>query len=1555
MATDRDTLLAGIGGLLGDLKPSAPAVAADLTAAYLAAGRVLAGPHASTATMAAGSAATAALAVGRTNEPAIAAALGHAADQVLAERRSLPAPLVWRRSVPVRTARNAASLPAWAAGRAIGQSYGPFADELGRPVWLDLFPIVPGLRVTRAAGASPFLILPAGGAVGSMTKLTLGPGSVWIAARELADAAPAHGYTGLRVRRATLSFSKSVNRTASEIVVPAGTSARLTLQLDPPVPASGAGLGGADARATATSFPATLILVFGPAGATVTGSATARLDLYNQTVGMSYARAPPSYAADLGSILVPFKPAAASLVVGTWQSNLLTLSGKAAVVGAAWVLPVAVVTPDALGEASGVGALGVLVADGLAASWQGHPRPVPLGSALVTGAPGQLLVSASEARGIGTSQQARLSNGHGPATVRYPTKFGVLFVSESAGGEALTLNASLTLSAALPLTVQGQQVPASAKAAAITLWQNGPDLLFAAEGTVDPPRVGRKALAFSLINGVLISTSAQSFVVAGKYAAGALTDGGVLLSFGLTDFLPILPDPYCSNITFKLRGDENGKAGTTAAPVASMVSVVLWTAATPAALAFVLPPTTLLLPQAMAPTPSSLPHVSTQVQSILADDRRGEQALAGMVDRAVGSPAGGLMLLDLSSNVDQFGVRFGASAPTVDQLQLVLPGRQVRAVTLPAATWEPVVTLSDPNDPNFPSPMSFADSGGPTMLATETVELVPVAPQPVLEQLVNLFNDAINPQSVAALLTLPFGIKAAAQLAQSDSDGYQASLDFNRPQFPVLSLTGGFQVRIDALASPAIVPGGTPSLKGATLQLRNGLLSGVPTGKSVLGSADITFNSHLGPSAANPRVPLTRIDISGYGESLFSDWRNPDDGAGIVTKATFDVLVGRTSYELIQIQSIVYPYAVRVVRSIVLQRLNTGTVIRRDSGWKAVTEGRYAYPEPDLRTHPGVVLGVVNVSNIRETGQTYTTAAHTIMMAARFDCDVDIAGVELGATAAGVPARDQLGFVQMTAVVGRKAITPAELKEILDKFGPLCGQLDCRINIGGSGQKMRVMRVGAAPADAGSGPGPDFAMGAWGSPVMPRAGQWSFTRRQATTTAPQPVDQNLGVPLVRQGLAPNPPATAPYRFADPADVNKPGMPQTEYALLHASGTQRLLFRRPVIEAGTTSITAKPPTTADPPMPVLLADPYALATSHGIFPSVQSCIVVPDANWALQIDASGNLKLVIAQSSFSVVFGQREIVNTKSMHSYVQYHDEQGNVSTATITLDTAAAVPWRFQLSQVSFATASGKLGEVMRVVADIDASGVAPTQFKNGRIVLGGAFKPVQQILEFLSDLGIPSSMHVKMTNNWALKAGIKVALPDIPLEYIDIEDVDLSVSLTCQTQAGIELSEVELSVGGMILWIIPAIAPLKGVGLLEVAIAFDNYQSKIELTLGVGVGYEQEWPTIKPVLIKFKGYLVRTLFLITTDIAIGVGGGLILSLSADVLHFCEISIQVEAKVAIFSVSCFLQKDAIWSVERASIDIEVTTKFLMDFNYEIEWSDEQHLGGGSCQLPDII
>jgi len=54
---------------------------------------------------------------------------------------------------------------------------------------------------------------------------------------------------------------------------------------------------------------------------------------------------------------------------------------------------------------------------------------------------------------------------------------------------------------------------------------------------------------------------------------------------------------------------------------------------------------------------------------------------------------------------------------------------------------------------------------------------------------------------------------------------------------------------------------------------------------------DDFFNNRFGPMAPTAAVPVTRIDVSGYGASAISRWTNPNAAVVDVTRVQFDVLV----------------------------------------------------------------------------------------------------------------------------------------------------------------------------------------------------------------------------------------------------------------------------------------------------------------------------------------------------------------------------------------------------------------------------------------------------------------------------------------------------------------------------------------------------------------------------------------------------------------------------------------------------------------------------------------
>ena len=186
-------------------------------------------------------------------------------------------------------------------------------------------------------------------------------------------------------------------------------------------------------------------------------------------------------------------------------------------------------------------------------------------------------------------------------------------------------------------------------------------------------------------------------------------------------------------------------------------------------------------------------------------------------------------MLDVSSNANQMGVSFAslgdrratlmrtheavpvaATASTdnfplqVRGLDVVAKSRLVRAFTTPIVSWEPVINLTPPEEQNGqkkfdpPVPLNYyPDDGGPTRIFNNSVQLVPIAPIPVCDHLVEAYDK--EPGNVtAASFTLPFGMRSLAFLYKTHPlQNAKPSIQFNSPAFEN-DLKGGIQLKLSA-------------------------------------------------------------------------------------------------------------------------------------------------------------------------------------------------------------------------------------------------------------------------------------------------------------------------------------------------------------------------------------------------------------------------------------------------------------------------------------------------------------------------------------------------------------------------------------------------------------------------------------------------------------------------------------------------------------------------------------------------------------------------------------
>ena len=825
------------------------------------------------------------------------------------------------------------------------------------------------------------------------------------------------------------------------------------------------------------------------------------------------------------------------------------------------------------------------------------------------------------------------------------------------------------------------------------------------------------------------------------------------------------------------------------------------------------------------------------------------------------------ILLDVSSNADQMGVGWGTSiqvdrdvrgnatlrnvdttssalVPGGPQLPLqilnmdvVAIGQNLRAITLPQVSWEPISNIplevegpvaGNDNITVMPGILVYQNDGLPTRIGSESPYPVPIAPIPVTKHFVKEFNDKKNPRLLQSIFSLPFAIIAQADFERKPhadpEDGSRIS--FNRPFFQ--QLRGGLQIK--SLAPKAPAPDQSPAFKGWTLQLDetintqifgvplNGQLRtsffALPVNGSTLGkTVKKIFNGEFPMGGNKPKVPVEKIEFSGYGASIFSNWL--DGGAAIaeVSQTLFEVLVGRTAHEVVQVRSILYPWGVHVVRTITLLRSANGYVFRSDSGWKAESDGFFDFsykinfenfPDQPVANpydvHHEIVKGISNVREIKDYAaaspfkSSFKLTDPTLspellglpvpkwkdlyqakpipadknftldveMQAVVFDADVHLNNVTLG----GVEDPDYHDFkVQSRKMLGYVQLAPAAIlvptrvfAELLDfQGGTLGGPVDCVIDIAKSNQKMRVARVDVSAAKDGAKD--IFVSTARGSLILPPDGSWSVVKQQTDTKDVKVIEEGQSVPLIKRN------GVNTYRIAEPKDIAQPSTNST-YGVVQSTGTQKLLFDMPQFTPNNKKLKSAQ---------TYFADAYKLLNSKGVFPNVANALGLTNAEREVEILGEGLMKMAdrnINVSSLLPANYQYAFVNEPGiLKIYAEYSSTGGASGNLKLGIDSlaGAADKWKAQLSNIKVVVDLGPFNRLMWVDGNFNASSGLNPNYGKPNLQFGPMLEKVKQILQVLAALSgddFDDGMKVGMSNSadsWEYKFNCSQEIPVI------------------------------------------------------------------------------------------------------------------------------------------------------------------------------------------------
>lgn len=1485
------------------------------------------------------------------------------------------------------------------------RTVGPFVDADGLSRWIDLLQPKRKITVAQAGVAEPALLLTGARLPSSPAApyvIRLRAGTVWIRARLLDPAAPAGAFAGVRVTGGTVTAD--VAATVSGDVVRL-SQLDLHLELVPATPVIRPVVPGGAAAAAAVSITLPARAAFTWRGGALTGVEAGRGAAEGWGQVFRFAGplgGSPRHVSALDHIVVPFDCQPTIFDGLAIASALVDVSGASAVTGAGWALPLTrVADPAALGEADGAGGWLLSGADGLAARWLdattdtplrahhqlfGQNRFVLLAERTVPRKPAVAHRLSLWPLDSGLSRRARFELQHDRDEL-------LGYVCDSVDGEVLITRARAVATIDRPVTADGAPLALPTGRALVVLLDRGQGREIDVLMPRDP------AAPMRLTSIVLDNAHLRVRAVALAHLHGTL-DGTVLRAADLVSSLdvaawtPILPDPYVSS----MRASRSEALDVVRARV---TATVRWKGSGDVILSFtgdpggpsgeIRPPSQAAPRPAPKPGPLSLPRTLTRDGTLLplGSPVRGRRIRAArgaadavttthkMIDPGLRGSQGAF-LLDVSTNHDLLGVQLGLSARALaalthtihgsatetspaaaggspfrlDGLAVVTPAANLRLFTVPQILWEPVRTLDIDQDVArlgwFPTPLASATDGGPTIIASGSTRLVAAVPDVAVERLVTDFA-AGDPAFMVT--TLPFGLVAQVRL-QPGSVGARAAdtIALTRPGFKAPRLRGGAQITMRAAGGVSRPGEESPSFAGAAVQILNGvdLASGAPLGTSVLGamkdsagSVESLFNGEFSPGKPTARVPVTRFDVCGYGGSSFSDWANPLGLFAEATKVQFQVIVGRTALEIVKVASVLYPWGIRVTRSVTIERRGGGGVIRRDSGWKASSQGLFDFqhggkPSPYV-FQPGILRGCFDVDDIRPAdGRVveFTGAdGNTVRLLAQlFDAGVELEGLVDPGGARTVRAKGLLGFLHLEPV--GKPITAGDLARLVTQESSIGGPLDALIDVGASGLRMRALRVEVGVAVQGSTP--HFVGTVRGMPVFPATGAWSAVRQATAGNPAAPgdaagVDERRGVPLVRAHQMADPVANqmrftgaaGDYRFADPEDLFVPAAPAYDYGFLQTTPTHCFLFRRPHISAGVRELRST--------LPPHLADVMATYTSKAAFPPLLNTIALPVT--ALPISAlTGRFRLP-APITLGAPLRPRLQINGSGTSGMALHYDH----AALRFELDDDR---WRFEMSKLQlWADIAG-----MEKLAGGEYLIVGGTQERSqARTVTSLIQEDLEDALSFLpgfGNRGDAGPVDLDATNRKhekKIEVGVKIA-PKIPHIKLEITQLVLLAHKAGGADAPEEhdpqpfASEAKLEIG--LEGHIPLVPPFHAIvgGKFEAAFKVASTELEIQGYFGIGVGgnigpFEAE---------AYLGTGIVVVIAVDPPPTIVKIGGLV-RFGAEV-DFIVASAAIEAELK----GVFFKRLDVWMYEASGeLAISITVAWVLCIDFSVEYTKE--------------
>ncbi|MEM6344934.1 MAG: hypothetical protein AAF927_13670 [Bacteroidota bacterium] len=1028
-------------------------------------------------------------------------------------------------------------------------------------------------------------------------------------------------------------------------------------------------------------------------------------------------------------------------------------------------------------------------------------------------------------------------------------------------------------------------------------------------------------------------------------------------------------------------------------------------------------------------------------------------------------------LLDVSTNADLMGVMYSVMnerylykvthAPKskleqgvpieIEGMDLKASGKYAKAFTVPLVSWEPVLNTSDisvlPADPPGESPenprqLRFPNDGGPTKIFNTSLKTVTLAPIPLSKFIIKEFEGDDEPLTFS-VFTLPFGMQAAALFEKTNpfGSGPASALSFNRPNFDA-EVEGGIQFKATGAYNPLQ---NNRNLRGNTIQLTN-LISTKANATSILGeSVTEIFNREFGLTPPKTPfmergVPVERIDMSGYGASMFSNWLNDKAKFAQTSQAKFDVITGRTAHEIIQVRSMIYPWGIGVVRTIVMYRPSSGFVYRVDSGWRADSDGLFdfnvnikednagnlkndsqfeAVSDPfDIEVngeiisfqritpyefHPGIIKGVYKVKNIEETldlepyvnNNTPSSISlndkgelvygdfkvNVKLQPVWFTADIEMDFVKKGAVGGRVPSKKMLGFIQ----IGPEGvpIPTSDFVSLLERYPAIGGEVDCLIDIGDSGQKMRLKRVEMDPA-LNAANRSIFVGTPKGTPILPADGSWSLVQSDEGTGEVTPVADVNGIPLIRagklvfdtagnvsvQGMGKN------LRIANARELIKVVDPLSiSFGFLQNTGTQKVLFRRPNFEQGLSQLNSELPD---------YADAYHLLNSKGIFPNLSDITEQLDlVGNGFDVEIIGKGYQLVSNGVASLfnhpITGGRwywvgSEIGDEVVKIYVDYSLEettQNNTRDAALDFELdSLAEKWTSDLNSTTISIDLAEISPLFVIKGNFESKDGLIPAIKSPTLEFGPTLQPIAEVLTLLIEISklpdtnyaalLEKGLEIAMSNSpevWEYKFSAKKEIPvlrfpppalDSPASPLRIE---ASLSVGCYFNESISLTSdlgslvpsagafVEFYGQLSVMCVSLAAATVYAVGQTRVKIYADLEEGPgLEMEYGFGVELAVGLPVIGTVALTYMVGIGMQLDASNLQ----VDAFLLFKGRAEILGgIVTVNIMIEARG---SVDRALGSGRTDMIAQVTFGLEISIFLVIDLSFEESWQERRQI-----------